>query len=551
MAFSAPSSSIFVAAQEALEDTISQGTTFKVRSTSKFWREFFTTSMGAIPADELSKDYKYTRTFTSGESGHIEPDVNQWGLFGGGNTNVGEWSRLNTLAGTTWPDPRKSINRRPQKWSVPITSHLGTLDFAFGEALIDQHPAYVGERMGEKMEGLINKIARYICQYFLAEDERQIGVVSNGRIEDSSGTSAATGPRFVFQPNDEAIGKFEINQSLDFLAPIIHVGSAGNGGASQYDVYNEGYIGYVVDVDPHANEVTVEFFSDTEGSFGTQNTTVEAIASAASAVGSAGHPDGTSIDIPDGAIVVPYGTRPDAATKSWGTFGVNDYYKDSGALLGDFAISDATIDVGLHPQFRSLVVAETGSPSLSRRRLRDYCNRFDLMHDEQGHSISIFQATQGVLDQYLDELDAAITQTVAVNNIRSIDEGYQDAEATFTHNGKVRRIIADRWCPKGQLYGHVTDGQNWRRIVPPNLPVVNRLSGSTSDGRMPDLIPVELVAAMSGLPDNYVPIFDTSGGINQFTGDKQMPFMIRMTQVPMHPAGLKVTGLAESKLAFS
>lgn len=551
MAYSAPSSSIFVANSEALEDTISKATTFKMRSISSFWRDQVTSSMGVIAADELSKDYKYTKTFTLGESGHIEPDVNQWALFGAGNTNVGQFGRLNTRGGSTWPNPRKSINRRMQRFSVPLTSHLGVLDYSFGEMLIDAHPAYVGERMGDKLAGLIHKITRYICQYWLAEDQYELAVVTNGFTEDASGSSAATGPRFVFQPDNEAIARFHEGQALDFLAPIAHVSaSAGQPGYDQYSVYNEGYIGYVVEVDPHANQVTVEFWADTDGSFGTQATGVEALPSATSAAG-AGHPDDSPPDIPAGAIVVPYGTRPNGATKPFGTFGVNDYYKDSGNLLGDNAISDAIINVDLFPQFRSLIVDETGSPSLTRRKLRNYINRFDDMHEDQGHTINVFQTTQGVLDQYLDELDAAIMQTIQVNTVREIDEGYRDSEASFTHNGVERKIIADRWVPKGYLYGHVTAGQNWKRVVPPGLGVVGRLGGSSDEGRLPDIIPVELVARMSGLPSDYVPIYDTSGGTNLFTGDKQMPFMIRMNVLPDHPAGFKATGFAESKLDFS
>jgi len=83
--------------------------------------------------------------------------------------------------------------------------------------------------------------------------------------------------------------------------------------------------------------------------------------------------------------------------------------------------------------------------------------------------------------------------------------------------------------------------QNWKRAAPADY------GNFASAPQIAQQIPFKFVAQAGGYPSNAVPISDTSGSYNKFTGNVQMPGIIRCQHFPEHPAGLKLTGLTEDR----
>lgn len=563
MAYSIPSGTNYDAFANAEEVIISEGVTLSMSEKSPFARRLMLDTTSPMRANQYSQNWLINVPFIAGAEGVIQPDVTLESVFGPGVTEAGSMTRYRKLTDLTdfWPDAADSPSVRTKVLSIGIAGYKTNLSRDLGDAFIDATDRVKAELTAGQLSRAADQYSSAILHNWWADQNSnyELCKASNVTVLDSAGAAVAgtaVGTVLKFNTSNSAPHRFHRNQLVDFLYAFDPDGSGGSA-AAQYDVVNKAganrYIGLVREVKPVTNEVFIEF--RLSGNPATV-ATLEAIGSGASAGGSVGSEGTNTLDIPEGSIVVPYGTR-DAATnssKSYGMHGPNSYMKTTGYLLGDDRVttgpnSEGSISVtggtsDSIPELASVIFNEGGAAltqELLTRRLQLVNEAFShYMVDGQPGGIDIILTTEAVRMAYLNELRGRYMQLVGDAPLSLANEGTR-SQFSFSHGDRNYAIETDPYIGSGELYGFKTRGSNWRFGVPPDI------MGFQSEPSMPNQIPFRFVAQAGGLPSNVVPIYGTSGATNKFGGAVQMPGVIRGQLYCRDPRGLKLTNLSEDK----
>jgi len=520
MAYNLPSDSLITDFDESAETRISEAIGIKMVMLGKVWQETVLNQQGVINFTEgvASANWYIHRLYKLGQTGIGQPDSNKSFLFGEQNTEFGQFGRRAKWR-TVSMDPNNVPKARHARLTIPMMAQQYMLTKSIGESLYQTNPAYKGDIESDIYMDFAHGVARDQCLYWYTSQNNgyQFCTVSSGAWV----TRNTTEDTFQFQTSNEAIERFNENMVVDFR---YESDPDGSGSLADEGLINDGYIGYVTAVDITSNTVEVQFLNSSD--------TV--------ATGSGGA--NSAFTIGDGSRVCPYNNYDDANSQYMGVAGINSYQKSSGTLLDDESVGTSgagKIPLDDYPQLRSVEKAVNGS--LTPDILRQWVGLADRAGARiNGYGMDTIFTTEGVLRQACSD-QTAYHLNLNQGPIGGAITADGNCGYTFSMNGKTYKIIADPWVEAGTLYGTKLGQNNWKRAVPEDL------TGFRSAPSIPTQIPFRFIAEWYGLPDERIPIYDSSaaGNYNRLTEGIQMPGIVRYQVCPDNPVGLKLTSLTE------
>jgi hypothetical protein len=537
MAYDIPTDNVLNARDVDRETRISELMTFASFEISPVWANIYNTSQGVFGIGDFNKDYIISRNYELGQEGIIKPDTGKTSLYGGSQVDAGAFTRFNDsmIDTAVWPDPQLSPTTKSVRLDIGMSAFLTNYNSTMGEALADADPRTIANILSGKDQRFAETVTRNQAHYFWANQNDNYSYCraeNVGTVDADYATASGAQPVLVFQTSNDAPSRFSEGQLVDFL---YYEDQSGGATFEASDIAHDGFMGVVVNVDRLENKVYVRFINTSTGALATVDTV--AAGDGETAVGS------EDVTIPEGVYVVPHGTRglqSDGSTQaSMGMLGPNAFYKASGTLLGDEAVSTGTINVDQISRMKSKIKAVGGA--LTQQTLTRSLNNFNDAYRDQGHMIDTMVTTQGVVNEYLNNQAARRIADVGGAPYTLSHEGF-DGKFTFQNGDQKFDIVVDPYVEAGALYGFKFANQNWKRAAPADY---GNFAGGIPD--IPQAIPFKFVAQAGGYPTNAVPINDTQGNYNKFTGNVQMPGIVRCQHFPEHPAGFKLTGLTEDR----
>ena len=232
----------------------------------------------------------------------------------------------------------------------------------------------------------------------------------------------------------------------------------------------------------------------------------------------------------DDWLVMARTTRYNTASRPQYSWGVNDWIKGSGYILGGVA-ADAGLDLGLYPQFKSQVIAVDGP--LTDDIINGYIGGY--MDAYPGESLDTIITTQGVQLQWLKQPGLYNNRNNYERNGKSLAMKSGWSTISYEFGGKVYDWIVSPHCLKKTLYGLKFAGDNIKRYSPPRLGGVDATMG-------PEL---EFLAPLCGHTGVFMGSFNDSGRPQELL---QAPFWYFNLIAPVDPRGLKFTGVTETTM---
>jgi len=222
------------------------------------------------------------------------------------------------------------------------------------------------------------------------------------------------------------------------------------------------------------------------------------------------------------------GTRP------MSTWGLEDWMKSSGNLMGGSASSEA-LGLALYPQFKSSVAAVNGP--LTEDVLNKYVGQY--LDAYPGLTVDTILTTNGVTQKHLQQYGLYNNRQFYDRQGKSLNARGGWSEVNYEFNGRVLRWIVDPLCLKNRLYAIKLQGGNIKRYVPPTISSGdNRLNvGAGMDGE------IQFLAPAGGHTGIFMVARGTSG---QVLDVLEAPFWQYQLIAPIDPRGVKLTGLTEA-----
>ena len=483
------------------------------------WRDTVATSTGVGPVSEFSKDFEVNKLYRTGMTGVIEQGapVNDFMLYGDDAAKADLGARLRGDAiSRTFPDPLDGAKSKTFDLRVPMRAMYTNLMLTLGEMQMDATPAVIGDVIAPTLQGFAQNLSHTLCNYWYVsqnEDYRlgTIGSVTHYPNVDLGGTAGANttaikSSKIVLK--NGAYDRFFAGQRIDIYAGTAGSAATGNklNGADDTTSRNSVYVTAVDDIKGELHVVSVGGYHTNPGA--------------------------------DDVIVY---ANSGSASSFTGIAGINSWLKGGGAnaadntLLGGEAISNHSINVDLHPEFKSFT-KDVGA-GLSETLLRQYLRRFHVAKAKLGQSIDSLVASDGVWEAY-EAQKIGQYMIDRTGNLSSLNnEGSQEGFA-FTFEGRTYKGHTSQYVEDGTVYGWKTSGGNWKRYVPPDY------SGLQTMGEADSYVPFRFVVpALTGGSSVKYPLMKSSGATNLMTEAVQMPGMLRMQLIPDQPAGLKLTNV--------
>jgi hypothetical protein len=398
MAYDIPTDNVLNARDVDRETRISELMTFASFEISPVWANIYNTSQGVFGIGDFNKDYIISRNYELGQEGIIKPDTGKTSLYGGSQVDAGAFTRFNDsmIDTAVWPDPQLSPTTKSVRLDIGMSAFLTNYNSTMGEALADADPRTIANILSGKDQRFAETVTRNQAHYFWANQNDNYSYCraeNVGTVDADYATASGAQPVLVFQTSNDAPSRFSEGQLVDFL---YYEDQSGGATFEASDIAHDGFMGVVVNVDRLENKVYVRFINTSTGALATVDTV--AAGDGETAVGS------EDVTIPEGVYVVPHGTRglqSDGSTQaSMGMLGPNAFYKASGPLLGDEAVSTGTINVDQISRMKSKIKAVGGA--LTQQTLTRSLNNFNDAYRDQGHMIDTMVTTQGVVNEYLN-----------------------------------------------------------------------------------------------------------------------------------------------------
>ena len=223
-----------------------------------------------------------------------------------------------------------------------------------------------------------------------------------------------------------------------------------------------------------------------------------------------------------------------AGTRPMPTWGLEDWMKSSGRLMGGASAAEA-LDVDTYPQFKSSVTAVNGP--LTEDVLNKYVGEY--LDAYPGLTIDTIITTNGVTQKHLQQYGLYNNRQFYDRQGKSLNAKGGWAEVSYEFNGRVVRWIVDPICVKNRLYAIKLQGGNIKRYVPPTISSGDaRLDGGAGmDGEIQFLAPV----------GGHTGIFMVArGSSGQALDILEAPFWQYQLIAPIDPRGVKLTGVTEA-----
>ena len=526
---------------QGFEDLIQTFVSAKLIDLDYIWTDIMT-SADAYSAD-FQQNYETRRAYSFRNDGaNLSGDPSQASLFGstgslgtaGGRTAIQNFSNIVSNIGM---NAQSSV----VDFRIPISAQIGNFTMTEQDYFLETHGAYAGRHITDRLEKIAQDIARFQCADWWSSNF--------GTIENTAGWNSVEGTtgRIQVAFQFEEASEWRLTQGLivqattkSTMANALSVPSSLTGGTALASGFAGSPIYLMIDaVDLAGRTVIASLVTHDGGSSSDYITNFADIDGVSNTAGLVSALDSTIVTKPNVQISSGVQER---------IFGINDYYKDSGDLLGNRAVGSVgkgTLNVEAFPEVRSSIFDKGGAP-LTRAMLRRHVTHYLRSQGIRGHSMDYIATTPGVLDQYLTNLDTEVQQVRYQNDMISAESTGYSSEMSFYHD-KEYKITTSNWISEGELYFYNKDG--WQLSVPPTGDPFGLDDGPLSNG-LPN-IPIHFFAEQFGLPSPAVPLFDTSTGSNIMQNASYFPFRLHYNVVPSLdslPVGLKLTNLAEDKV---
>ena len=243
-----------------------------------------------------------------------------------------------------------------------------------------------------------------------------------------------------------------------------------------------------------------------------------------------GYSDYTQSPAVDDWIVFAKTTRYQAATRPQFSWGINDWIKSTGQILGG-AAGDAGLDLAIYPQFKSQVKAINGP--LTDNVINGYIGGY--LDAYPGETLDTVITTQGVQLKWLEQPGLYNNRQNYERTGKALSFKGGWSRISYEFGGRTYEWIMSPMCLSNTLYAMKFAGDNIKRYSPPRLGGMEATMGQE----------IEFLAPLGGHAGVFM-VSHASGGAPQDL--LESPFWYYCLIAPVDPRGVKFTGLTEATM---
>ena len=229
-------------------------------------------------------------------------------------------------------------------------------------------------------------------------------------------------------------------------------------------------------------------------------------------------------------IVFANTTLYQTATRPQFSWGLNDWIKSSGNILGG-ATGDAALDLALYPQFKSQVKAIDGP--LTDDVINGYIGGY--LDAYPGETLDTVITTQGVQLKWLQQPGLYNNRQNYERTGKALSFKGGWSQISYEFAGRTYEWIMSPMCLSNTLYALKFGGDNIKRYSPPRLGGMEATMGQE----------IEFLAPLGGHSGVFM-VSHASGGAPQDL--LESPFWYYCLIAPVDPRGVKFTGLTEATM---
>lgn len=514
----------------AVEEILNKNVGIFLPSGDPFFKKVFDVRAGEGNNKDIGRDMSIIKTYMGTMTGVMDQGASteDFTLYGDrnavtGQDVLGDKIRFQNIE-NTFPDPTQSPAMHPFQLKVGMRSSFTSIGLTLGEMQAEADPAYIAEVINPKMMGFSRMMSHTLCSYLYLSQNNHYQLAALTTLTHTYEDADTT---LVLRPSNSAIDRFEVGLRLNiFLAD----GTTQKVGFSTSDGT---FI--VVACDPLRNIVKIKHRENK-----TLTTNVGAGA-------------GLTVALANDDIIVYPGSQASSGSFT-GYAGLNSWIKtgegtaDDLKLLGAEADSTQYISVADHPEFKSLGKNLNGAV-LTEHELRKITRLFHRAKAKYGQTVDTFLMSDGVDLKMQEQLIGRETidrtgRLASLRNQGSDNPSEPEGGLSFRFDGRSYTSHCSSFIESGSVYGIKLANNNWKRYSPPAPKGVQK-----SDKLK--FAPFYFVGgALSGNSgSNVLPVMKTNAAnLTLPTTMVQMPGMVRMQICPDQAAGIKLTGVAETKM---
>ena len=223
-------------------------------------------------------------------------------------------------------------------------------------------------------------------------------------------------------------------------------------------------------------------------------------------------------------------TRYVTSTRPQFSWGLNDWIKSSGTIMGG-ASQAAALDLGVYPQFKSQVVAVDGP--LTDDIINGYIGGY--LDAYPGETLDTVITTQGVQLKWLQQPGLYNNRQNYERTGKGLSFKGGWSSIAYCFAGRDYEWIMSPMCLSNTLYACKFAGDNIKRYSPPRLGGMEATMGQE----------IEFLNPLGGLSGVFS-VSHSSGGAPQDL--LEAPFWYYCLIAPVDPRGVKFTGLNEATM---
>lgn len=232
----------------------------------------------------------------------------------------------------------------------------------------------------------------------------------------------------------------------------------------------------------------------------------------------------------DDWIVIAKSTRYNAGSRPQFSWGLNDWIKASGQILGG-ASGAAALDLTLYPQFKSQVQAVNGP--LTDDVINGYVGGY--LDAYPGETLDTVITTQGVQLKWLQQPGLYNNRQNYERTGKALSFKGGWSQIAYEFGGRSYEWIMSPMCLSNTLYAMKFGGENIQRFSPPRLGGMEAKMGPE----------IEFLAPLGGLSGVFMNARAASGAPLELV---EAPFWYFNLIAPTDPRAVKLTGLTEATM---
>jgi hypothetical protein len=230
-------------------------------------------------------------------------------------------------------------------------------------------------------------------------------------------------------------------------------------------------------------------------------------------------------------IVMSKTSRYNSASRPQFSWGLNDWVKSSGRILGG-AASAAALDLAIYPQFKSQVKAVNGP--LTDDVINGYIGGY--LDAYPGETLDTVITTQGVQLKWLQQPGQYNNRQNYERTGKALSFKGGWSQISYEFGGRTYEWIMSPMCLSKNLYALKFGGENIQRYGPPRIGGMEASMGQE----------IEFLAPLGGHSGVFMVARDTTTAAPQEL--LESPFWYYTLIAPTDPRGVRLTGLQEATM---